>query len=301
MSEHKRRSTMQQRKARAGLLFLTPWMIGTVFFFLLPFFTAFAYAVSDIRVTSEGFRLDYVGIKTFERLFTEDGVFIKNMMESVVGILPKAFFIISFSLLIATVLKEKFVGRTLVRAIFFFPVVISAGVVIVVLKEQVMTTGTDIAGMAPSYMFQAPSMTDLFAKLGLPEEILSKLTALINQMFDLTWKAGVQILLMLAAINNIPGSSYEAADIEGATAWERFWKITFPMVTPTLVVACIYTIIDSFTDYGNPIIRMISNYYSQGQYTESSAVGISYFAGIFVVVVLFYLLVSRRVFRATDH
>jgi ABC-type sugar transport system permease subunit len=292
------KSAAQRRKARAGVLFLIPWMVGTLFFFIIPFLTGFAYSVSNIRVTNQGFVLKYIGLKYFIRFFTEDGVFIRNLTESVVGILPKAFFILSFSILIATILKQKFVGRTLLRAIFFFPVVISAGVVIVILKEQVMTTGTEISNMAPSYIFQAPSMTELFLKLGLPQSILDKLTPLINQMFDLTWKSGVQILLMLAAINHIPSSSYEAADIEGATEWERFWKITFPMITPTLIVAAIYTIVDSFTDYSNPIIRMISNYYSQGQYTESSAVGISYFFGIFIVVVLFYGIVSGRDFKA---
>ena len=291
---------MRRRKTRAGILFLLPWMIGTLHFFILPFLTAFAYAVSDIRITADGFDLHFAGLKYFRGFFTEDGVFVKSMAESVIGVVPKVFFILSFSIVIAIVLRGKFVGRTLARAVFFFPVVISAGVVIVVLKEQVMTTGTAVADIAPSYMFEAPSMTDLFARLGLPSAILDKLTPLINQMFDLTWKSGVQILLMLAAINNIPSSSYEAASIEGATEWERFWKITFPMITPTLMVATVYTIIDTFTDYANPMIRLIQNYYKQGLYTESSAAGISYFLGIFALIAVFYAIVSRRIFQANN-
>ena len=105
---------------------------------------------------------------------------------------------------------------------------------------------------------------------------------------------------MLAAINNIPSSAYEAASIEGATEWERFWKITFPMITPTLVVATIYTVIDTFTDYANPMIRLIQNYYKQGLYTESSAAGISYFIGIFALIIVFYAIVSRKVFHANN-
>ncbi len=291
---------MRRRKTVAGILFLLPWMIGTLYFFIIPFLTAFAYSVSDIGITPHGFDLHFAGFKYFRSFFTEDGVFLKSMVESVAGVLPKAFFILSFSIVIAIILRGKFIGRTLARAVFFFPVVISAGVVIVVLKESVMTSGTEAAAMAPSYMFQAPSMTDLFAKLGLPSVILDKLTPLVNQMFDLTWKSGVQILLMLAAINNIPSSSYEAANIEGATEWERFWKITFPMITPTLVVAAIYTIIDTFTDYANPMIRLIQNYYKQGLYPESSAAGISYFIGIFALIAVFYAIVSRGVFHANN-
>ncbi|MFR1434759.1 MAG: carbohydrate ABC transporter permease [Acutalibacteraceae bacterium] len=294
------RLNMRRRKSIAGILFLLPWMIGTLFFFIIPFLTAFAYSVSDIKITAQGFELQYAGLKYFRSFFTQDGVFIKSMVESVIGVLPKAFFILSFSIVIAIVLRGKFIGRTAARAVFFFPVVISAGVVIVVLKEQVMTTGTAIADMAPSYIFKAPSMTDLFARLGLPAAILEKLTPLVNQMFDLTWKSGVQILLMLAAINNIPSSAYEAASIEGATEWERFWKITFPMITPTLVVATIYTVIDTFTDYANPMIRLIQNYYKQGLYTESSAAGISYFIGIFALIIVFYAIVSRKVFHANN-
>ena len=68
---------------------------------------------------------------------------------------------------------------------------------------------------------------------------MKSFTDIINQLFDLSWKSGVQILLLLAAVNNIPRSSYEAADMEGATEWEKFWKITFPTVSPTILVTVI--------------------------------------------------------------
>ncbi|MFQ8952152.1 MAG: ABC transporter permease subunit, partial [Oscillospiraceae bacterium] len=92
---------------------------------------------------------------------------------------------------------------------------------------------------------------------------------IINSMFDLTWQSGVQILLLLSAINNIPSSFYEAAVMDGATAWEKFWKITFPTVTPTLLVSVIYTVIDGFTDYDNKVMQLLRSYYTNNNYTSA--------------------------------
>lgn len=149
-------------------------------------------------------------------------------------------------------------------------------------------------------MFEAPSFEDTLSNLGLPQKVLEVFTNIVNQLFDLMWKSGVQILLMLAAVNNIPQSSYEVADIEGATEWEKFWKITFPMVSPTLLVAVIYSIIDSFTDYGNSVMRMISEKMSQGYYEYSSTLAFVYFACVLIIIGLVGLVLSRRVFYASE-
>ena len=103
--------------------------------------------------------------------------------------------------------------------------------------------------------------------------------SVVNGFFDITWKSGVQIILLLAAVNHISPSSYEAADIEGATAWEKLWKITIPMISPTILVVVIYSIIDSFTDYNNQIMRMIDEYAGNINYEYSTTIGLVYFFG----------------------
>ena len=114
-------------------------------------------------------------------------------------------------------------------------------------------------------------------------------------MFDLTWQSGVQILLLLSAINNIPSSFYEAAVMDGATAWEKFWKITFPTVTPTLLVSVIYTVIDGFTDYDNKVMQLLRSYYTNNNYTYSATIGVIYFFCILLIIGLIQLISNRFV------
>ena len=191
------------------------------------------------------------------------------------------------------VLKERFIGRSLARTVFFFPVIIASGVIISILQDKVMMSGSGVTDMSPGYMFKAPDLVAVFSELGLPEAVTKSITDIINSMFDLTWQSGVQILLLLSAINNIPSSFYEAAVMDGATAWEKFWKITFPTVTPTLLVSVIYTVIDGFTDYDNKVMQLLRSYYTNNNYTYSATIGAIYFFCILLIIGLIQL-VSKR-------
>ena len=146
-----------------------------------------------------------------------------------------------------------------------------------------------------AYLFQAPDLVNTFAAFGLPEFVLTSITDIVNGFFDLTWKSGVQMLLLLSAINNIPQSFYEAAVLDGAGAWVKFWKITFPAITPSLLVVIIYTVIDSFLDYDNLVMQMIRNYYQNNNYTYSATIGVIYFVCILAFVGLVSLVMRKLV------
>ncbi|MEG1875788.1 MAG: sugar ABC transporter permease, partial [Angelakisella sp.] len=272
MRKRSRFFSWENRRAHWGWFFILPWLIGAIFFFLVPMVQTVIFAFSEIKVTENGFETTLIGFKNITNFFTKDPRFLKNLTDTLVGVLPQILVIISFSLFIAVILRDNFRGRTFFRALFFLPVIISAGVVITILKENIMATSTDISAGASAYLFKAPDFSAFFEELGVPALFLSFINQVMNMTFDLTWKSGVQILLLLAAINNIPSSSYEVANIEGATEWEKFWMITFPLISPTLFVAVIYTIIDSFTDYGNVIMKTIMDYSNRGIYSYSAAV-----------------------------
>ncbi|MCQ2450244.1 MAG: ABC transporter permease subunit, partial [Clostridia bacterium] len=206
--------------------------------------------------------------------------------------------IVFFSLFVALILRGKYKGRTVARAVFFLPVIISSGVVITALQENIM--GTGISGNETTYLFQATTFETLLKGIGLPDKLMITFTDIINQLFDLSWKSGVQILLLLAAVNNIPKSSYEVAEIEGATEWEKFWKITFPMVSPTILVTVIYTVIDSFTDYSNQVMRLIQEKLNFGYYEYSSTMALVYFACVLIIIGIVGGLISRKVYYQAD-
>ena len=169
-----------------------------------------------------------------------------------------------------------------------------ATVIITILKEQVMMSVSTSDNTA-AYLFQAPDLVQTFAAFGLPDFVLTSITDIVNGFFDLTWKSGVQMLLLLSAINNIPQSFYEAAVLDGAGAWVKFWKITFPAITPSLLVVIIYTIIDSFLDYDNLVMSMIRNYYQNNNYTYSATIGVIYFVCILALVGLVSLIMRKLV------
>ena len=285
---------MQRRRAVHGFLFILPWVIGAVFFFIVPMVQSAVYAFSKVDLVSGVDRFTPVGFQNFLYLFTQDPNFITNLSSSLLNVIYQVPVIRTFSLLCAMLLRDKFRGRTLVRAIFFFPVIIASGVVITILKEQVLMTAA-ASGEQEAYMFAAPSFSYFIEQMQVPESITNLVEKIINGFFDIIWKSGVQIILLLAAVNHIPSSSYEAADIEGASAWEKLWKINFPMISPTILVVLIYSIVDSFTDYGNRIMRMISDYFQLGQYEYSATLGIVYFLIVLVLVGLVNLVIGRRI------
>ena len=133
-------------------------------------------------------------------------------------------------------------------------------------------------------MFAAPSFDYFVENLGVPEAAAELVRNVSSGFFDIVWKSGVQITLLLTAVNHISSSSYEAADIEGASWWEKLWKITFPMISPTVLVVLIYSIIDSFTDF-----------FERGLYEYSATVGIVYFAVILLLVGAVNLIIGRRI------
>ncbi|HOB37332.1 MAG TPA: sugar ABC transporter permease [Candidatus Avimonas sp.] len=286
------RSRTQVKRALWGLAFILPWLIGALYFFLYPLIQSVVYAFCKVDLATDTFKP--IGFDNFRYLFTKDPNFITNLTKTIGNVVYQVATIMIFSFLIAILLRNRFYGRTLVRAIFFFPFIISSGVVITILQEQVLMTAEPIS-QQQVYMFAAPSFDYFIEQLSIPESVTNLVKRVSMSFFNIIWKSGVQIILLLTAVNHIPSSSYEAADIEGATGWEKLWKITFPTISPTLLVVLIYSIIDSFTDYGNTIMRMIRNFFELGQYEYSATIGIVYFVIILALVGAVNYLVGRRI------
>ena len=292
--KNQKQLSLKAQHAKWAWVFLAPWLLGILVFFVWPMAQSVIYSFSRLTVTSSGFQLDWVGLENYSYLLTRDTFFPQNLTQALGEVIPSVLMITAFSLFIAVILKEKFIGRSAARTVFFFPVMIASGVIITILKEQVMMSVSTSDNTA-SYLFQAPDLVNTFASFGLPEFVLTSITDIVNGFFDLTWKSGVQMLLLLSAINNIPQSFYEAAVLDGAGAWVKFWKITFPAITPSLLVVIIYTIIDSFLDYDNLVMEMIRDYYQNNNYTYSATIGVIYFVCILALVGIVSLVMRKLV------
>src|SRR5574344_2372536 len=218
MSDNKKKKTQQvkvkaglaERKARWGWVFISPWLVGFICFFALPLFTAIYYTMTKISITQDGLQFSWVGFENYLTAFTVDPDFTRNIVSSVLNIVYQVPIIVFFSLFIALILHGDFKGRTLMRSIFFLPVIISSGVVITILQENVLASGN--AGQTTT-LFQTGVISQILIKSGFSSSVVTVLTSTVGAVFDLTWRSGVQILLLLSALHSIPDSMYEAAKI----------------------------------------------------------------------------------------
>ena len=107
---------------------------------------------------------------------------------------------------------------------------------------------------------------------------------------------GVQFLIFIAGMQTISPSLYEAARVEGANGWICFWKISFPMISPLIMVNVVYTMVDTFTQYDNVAMNYIRMYlYGNSQYSYATALSIIYIGVVAIVLGAAYILLNRLI------
>ncbi|HUC90750.1 MAG TPA: sugar ABC transporter permease [Paenibacillus sp.] len=289
-----------KKKQLYGFMFVLPWVIGFILFFAGPLITSFKYSFYNLELTPDGLKGSFVGWENFQYAIFRDPQFIREAVNSFVNMFYSVPLILVYSLFVAVLLKNKFRGRGLMRAVSFLPVIIASGVLMQILKEDVFSQGMR-GGVESVYLFGGAGINRMLTELGIGPQLIEVFNNVIARIFDLTWRSGVQVLLFLAGLHAISGDLYEASDVEGARAWEQFWKITLPMLTPIMLLNIVYTVIDTFTDYGNGVILMIYNTaFSQVRFGYSSALAWLYFLGIAVFLSVLYALIKKRIVNLQD-
>ena len=303
----------ERKKHLYGYGFIGLWFIGTVWLFVIPVIKSIQYSFSTAMMhdkadalaagyTSAGIHTEWNNFANYIKAFTGDPDFPRELVESIGQIIPQAFVIMIFSLFIAIMLNQKFRGRTFARAIFFLPVLIATGPIITVINGDMASQG--ISGATQfSALFKTDLVSELMEFVGIyninPEftEMIENLT---SDVLNLVWNSGIQILIFLSALQNIPPSAKEAANMEGATAWEFFWKITFPMISPMILANLIYTIIDAFVATDNEVMNLILKQSRLGDYGYSAAMAWIYFAIIGAILGIVVLIVNRFVYYENE-
>ncbi len=286
--------TLQKKRSLTGLVFTVPWIIGLLYFFFVPLIKSVIYSFSSIDMGKGGFETSWIGLRNYKVMFVEDPDNLRMIISSIGNVLVTVIVVVVFSMFVAIILNQKFFGRSAARVVFALPIIISSGVIIVLLQENVLQQNMGSTETATT-IFQGNGVLDFLRNVGVPENIVGFFEGLVNNVFDMVWRSGMQIILFLSALQSIPSSSYEAAKIEGATAWESFWFVTFPMVSPFLLVNIIYTIIDTFTDSTNDVMREIFNLVSTIEYERAAALSMAYFILVLAVVGLVYFIMKSRI------
>ncbi len=301
-------ASLDRRKARAGWFFILPFIIGFVIIYLPMVYESIVLSFSKLDMTGAsgaGYATEFVGWENYRNALFVDPDFVKTLAS---GLLQLAFdipAILIFSLFMAVMLNQKAAGRGAFRAIFFIPVILSTGIMESIAAADIMSdymedsSGID-DGSGQSTADQLVSSMDLqrlFANMKVGTGLIDYVTQAINNIYGIVNRAGVQMLIFLSGLQSISPAIYESCKIDGATAWETFWKITFPMISPMILVNGVYTIIDSFTTESNAVMTYISSVYSEADGNVlSSAMAWIYFLIVIVIVAVIASVLSAFVF-----
>ena len=299
--------SLDRKKARSGWLFVLPFVIGLLVVYFPVLWDSLKYSFNSIKILQGGgYQLTFVGFKNFQDALFVDTSYVKTLVSGIQKLVLDIPAIVIFSLFIAVLLNEKMVGRTAFRAIFFVPVILATGLISNIDSNNVLLSQMgDVSsgintGATSDVTSEIVNLTDiswLFSSMAVGNELVTYVTSLVNGIFTIINRSGVQMLIFLAGLQSISPAIYESCSIDGATAWETFWKITIPMISPMILVNSIYTVIDSFTSSDNAVMTYISQVYVKvGGNVLASAMSWMYFLLVLVIIGIVAAVLSAFVF-----
>jgi multiple sugar transport system permease protein len=229
-----------RREERAAYLFLAPWLIGLVLFLAAPLVWSVYISMSDEQLLKPG---RFVGLENYQQIFTNDPSFYQSLAVTLRWILLTTPLFLVAGLGLAILLNQKLPGMRLFRTILYIPAVLS-GVATTILWA-VLLNG-DIG-----------AVNTILRQLGWadpPQWFQEEAWALPAVALMGLWSVGGGAVIFLAGLQNIPPHLYEAAEIDGAGPYQRFRRITLPMLSPTLFFLLITAVIEALLIIGPLIV-----------------------------------------------
>ena len=303
----KKVASLDKRKARGGWLFVLPFVLGFLLVYVPIIIDSIIFSFSKMIPATGTTRSDFefVGWANYSDALFENVDFLPTLWEGLQNMILEIPMILIFSLFMAVLLNQKMVGRAAFRAIFFIPVILATGLMESIEAQNVLGSYMDSAegiddGSGESTageLVDALDMQKLFSGMAVGQGLVDYVVQAINNIFAIVNRSGVQMLIFLAGLQSISPAIYESVQIDGASAWETFWKITFPMISPMILVNAIYTIIDSFTTDSNVVMSFISSVYAKTDGAViSSAMAWMYFLIVLGIIAIVAGIMSAYVF-----
>ena len=259
-------ASLDKRKARMGWVFVLPFLIGLICIYIPIIKNSIWYTFNHLQIIpTGGFTLEFVGLQNYSDALFKDTSFIETLIRGIGELVIDIPAILLFSLFMAVLLNQKMVGRGAFRAIFFLPVILATGFMtslgLMDTVGGIMSGGIDdgSGGSAANDIVSALDLQMLFSNMKVGTELVQYVVQMINKIYSIVNRSGVQMLIFLSGLQSISPAIYEACKIDGASGWETFWKITFPMISPMILVNAVYTVIDAFTTESNTVMSYIQS------------------------------------------
>lgn len=290
----KSRLSLKKRQAAAGYVFIFALILGVLFVFIPSLAKTVQFSLNEITITGEGYTLSYKGIEYYSAALSEDANFIPLLRSSLTSLIVDMAVILVFSLFIASLLNQQFKGRIVARIIFFIPVILSTGAIVEAdtsIMGFIENTAVDTGNTADLSEFM--QFSELLTSLNFSDTLINIIVSAVSRIYDVVCASGIQIFILLAGLQEIPASLYEAASVEGCSGWESFWKITFPMISPQIAVAVIYTIVDACSQSSPLFSYMHEVAFNRNQFGLSTAMSIIYLFCLAIIILIVFFILAK--------
>lgn len=287
--------SLEATRSKYGYIFTSPFILGAILTVIYPIVLSLVYSFSEVTVNPKGYVLDFVGFANFHKIFFVDPDFGLSLYNTIISTLTNVPIVVIFSFFLASVLNTEFKGRGFARTMLFLPMILNSGLIKTVLTYDYLDSNIEAKSSAEVGQFSG-AFADFLQELNIGTGVTNILTSSVDNISNILAMSVIPIIVMLAGLQSVPNSVYEASYVEGATKWEVFWKISLPIVSPMILVSVIYCIIDSFTAVGNAVIeRVQQESFDKLDFGIGSAMVWSYMLIIFLIVTVVFLLVNKRV------
>ncbi len=286
MKKRKLHITMSQKLSLTGLLFVAPWLVGFVIFFLSPLAQAIAFSVNKVAITASGLKMEYVGGGNYADIFIRDAYYVDRLLNFIKELVLQLPLILVFSLVIAILINQRIKGQGVFRTIFFLPIIAVSGPVM----EMLTTSGATTIPLVEQY-----GLYDLITGM-LPHFLQEPVISLFSELLLILWYSGVPTLMFLAGLQKVDRTLFEAAFVDGASDWVAFWKITLPSIKGMILVNSIYVTVFLATAETNEVISLIQDnmFDASKGFGIASAMSWIYSLCIVLIIAVCYLLFGRE-------
>ena len=279
---HKKGLTNIQRDCISGYLFFLPWIIGFLIFTLYPMIFSVQMSFNEVTVRPGEIFLEWQAGKYYDYAWNIDTTFKLQLGNAILFICCATPVVLVFALIIALLLNKDFVGRTFFRMIFFVPVIIMSGPVVTNL----------LSGHSLQFSEQLPSVYKILQSM--PEFISKPSVFILDELALILWFCGVPILIFMVGLQRVSPDIYEAANIDGAGGWEKFWKITLPHLVPMIIISVVYIAVEVSNYSELELNQKItgSMFDTTRVYSFSAAMSWIYFICVLAVLLVLFLIIS---------
>lgn len=291
-----RNRSLEATRRKYGYIFTSPFILGAIVTVIYPIVQSIVYSFCDVNAKpTGGVDLTLVGFENYHHIFFVDPDFGLLLYNTILSTLTNVPIVVIFSFFLASVLNTEFKGRGFARTILFLPMILNSGLVTSILVADRLDDSVVEKSSAEVGKFSG-AFADFLQELNIGTGITDLLTSSVDNISNILAMSVIPIIVMLAGLQSVSTSIYEASYVEGATKWEVFWKISLPMVSPMILVSVVYCIIDSFTAVGNKVIEEVeTKCFTDYNFGIGSAMAWSYLLIILILVAVVFLVVNKRV------